>query len=123
MDIDYKRIGRHLRTARKNKHLTQAEVSEKLNIAENTYSNMERGAQKPSLSRIIQLCEIYEIKPGNVLDDCSEPLITQSDIQYESKNPDKLELHLLIEKCSDDTARIIRIAAQALYQTLDQRVT
>lgn len=123
MDIDYKRIGRHLRTARKNKYLTQAEVSEKLNIAENTYSNMERGAQKPSLSRIIQLCEIYEIKPGNVLDDCSEPLITQSDIQYESKNPDKLELHLLIEKCSDDTARIIRIAAQALYQTLDQRVT
>ena len=123
MDIDYKRIGRHLRTARKNKHLTQAEVSEKLNIAENTYSNMERGSQKPSLSRIIQLCEIYEIKPGNVLDDCSEPLITQSDIQYESKNPDKLELHLLIEKCSDDTARIIRIAAQALYQTLDQKVT
>ncbi len=58
MGIDYKRIGRHLRAARKSKGLTQAEVSEILNVAENTYSNMERGSQKTSLSRIIQLCEI-----------------------------------------------------------------
>ena len=123
MDIDYKRIGRHLRVARKNKHLTQAEVSEKLNIAENTYSNMERGSQKLSLTRIIQLCEIYEIKPGNVLEDCSDTLITQLDTPYESQNPDKLALHLLIDKCSDETARIINIASQALYQALDQRIT
>lgn len=123
MGIDYKRIGRHLRAARKSKHFTQAEVSEKLSIAENTYSNMERGSQKPSLARIIQLCEIYEIKPGSVLDDCSETLITQINTHYQDSNPDKLELHLLIDKCSDETARIIRIAAQALYQALDQKIT
>lgn len=121
MGIDYKRIGRHLRVARKRKHLTQAEVSERLGIAENTYSNMERGAQKPSLSRIIQLCEIYEIKPGSILDDCSETLITQIDKHYENVNPDKLELHFLIDKCSDETARIIKISVQALYQALDRK--
>lgn len=123
MGIDYKRVGRHLRIARKSKHLTQAEVSEMLGIAENTYSNMERGSQRPSLARIIQLCEIYEIKPGSVLDDCSDILITQTGTHYESENPDKQELHLLIDKCSDETIRILRITAQALYQKLDQRQT
>ena len=121
MDIDYKRIGRHLRAARKQKGLTQAEVSEKLNIAENTYSNMERGQQKPNLSRIIQLCEIYGIKPGSVLDDCCDSLINLSDTKYESENPDKHALRILIDKCSDDAAYIINTAAQALYRAIDQR--
>lgn len=121
MDIDYKRIGRHLRAARKNKNLTQAEVSEILNVAENTYSNMERGTQKLNLSRIIQLCEIYGIKPGSVLDDCSDALITLPDTHSEDESPEKRELHLLIDRCSDETARIVNIAAQALYQTLDQK--
>lgn len=120
MGIDYKRIGRHLRAARKSKGLTQAEVSEILNVAENTYSNMERGSQKTSLSRIIQLCEIYGIKPGSVLDDCSDTLITLSDTQYEDESLDKKELHLIAGRCSEKTAQIIRITAQALYQALDQ---
>ena len=123
MDIDYKRIGRHLRAARKNKHLTQAEVSEKLNIAENTYSNMERGSQKPSLSRIIQLCEIYGIKPGIVLDDCTDDLITQIDSLYDDSTPDRQELHLLIDKCSDKTVQVIRIVTQSLRQALDEKTT
>ena len=120
MDIDYQRIGRHLRAARKRKGLTQAEVSEILNIAENTYSNMERGKQKPSLTRIIQLCSVYGISPGCVLDDCSDALINCQAFE-EEENVDKKELHLLINKCSDNTAHILNIAAQALYREIDLR--
>lgn len=123
MGIDYKRIGQHLRAARKSRGLTQAKVSEMLNVAENTYSNIERGSQKPSLSRIIQLCEIYSIKPSSVLDDCSDTLITLRDTQYKEDNPDKKELHLLINKCSEETAKILRVTAQAIYQSFDQKKT
>lgn len=120
MDINYQRIGRHLRAARKRKGLTQAEVSEILNIAENTYSNMERGKQKTSLTRIIQLCTIYEIAPGSILDDCSDALISLPESQ-EEENIEKQELHLLVRKCSDQTAHVLNIAAQALYNALDLR--
>lgn len=121
MDIDYKRIGRHLKAARKHKGLTQAAVSEKLRIAENTYSNMERGEQKLNLPRIIQLCEIYEIKPGSVLDDCSDALLRMPEVKQEPTNPDKRELHLLADKCSDEAARIINTTAQALYGVIGQK--
>ena len=45
MDIDYRKIGRRLRTAREHHQMTQAQVAEILGIAENSYSNMERGQQ------------------------------------------------------------------------------
>lgn len=118
MDIDYQRIGRHLYAARKRKGLTQADVSEILNIAENTYSNMERGKQKPSLTRIIQLCIIYGIKPGSVLDDCTDELIDLPEMQ-EEENAEKQELYLLIRKSSDKTAHILNVTSQALCSALD----
>lgn len=118
MDIDYQRIGRHLCAARKRKGLTQADVSEILDIAENTYSNMERGKQKPSLARIIQLCTIYEIKPGSVLDDCTDAFIDLPETQQE-ESLEKQELHLLVRKCSDKTAHILNVTSQALYSALD----
>ena len=118
MGIDYQRIGRHLCAARKRKGLTQADVSEILNIAENTYSNMERGKQKLSLTRIIQLCIIYEIKPGSVLDDCTDELIDFPEMQ-EEENVEKQELYLLIRKSSDKTAHILNVTSQALSSVLE----
>lgn len=119
MDIDYQRIGRHLCAARKRKGLTQSEVSEILNIAENTYSNMERGKQKLSLARIIQLCEIYQIKPGSVLNDCTDAFIDLPETQQE-ENLEKQELHLLVSKCSDKTAHILNVTLPALCSALDR---
>ena len=72
MEIDYRRIGRRLRAAREHNKLTQAQVAEIIGVAESSFSNMERGQQKLSLKRIIELCVLYKIKPGSVLDDCCD---------------------------------------------------
>ena len=47
-----------------------------LGVSVKTYSNMERGAQELSLYRIIQLCQLLKLKPGCVLDDCNDDLLT-----------------------------------------------
>lgn len=75
MEIDYRRIGRHLRAAREHNNLTQAQVAEIIGVAESSFSNMERGQQKLSLKRIIELCVLYKIKPGSVLDAAAMSLL------------------------------------------------
>ena len=100
MDIDYRKIGRRLRTAREHHQMTQAQVAEILGIAENSYSNMERGQQKISLRRVIELCTLFKIKPGTVLDDCCDELIAQEDITLD-ENVEKQELFRILEKCTD----------------------
>lgn len=114
MSIEYARIGRHFKKARERQQMTQAEVGELLGIAENTYNCMERGKMPLNLKRVIQLCEIYEITPGSVLDDCSEELIGNARLPME-ESEEKRALHLLIDQCSDKTARLIFAIAQAAY--------
>lgn len=120
MSIEYARIGRQLRKAREKQKLTQAKVGEILGVAENTYNCMERGKMPLSLKRIIQLCEIYEITPGSVLDECSEGLMGNARLPVEGESEDKRELHLLIDKCSDKTARLIHAIAHAAYSVEEQ---
>lgn len=120
MGIEYARIGRHLRKAREKQKLTQAKVAELLGIAENTYNYMERGKLAPSLKRIIQLCEIYDITPGSVLDDCSEQLIGNTQLPVSEESEEKQALHLLIDRCSDKTAHLLYAIAQATYNIEEQ---
>ena len=115
MNINYKRIGNHLKRARSRVHLTQAELAEKLEIAENTYGNMERGAQRPSLYRIIQCCMLLKIKPGDVLNDCIDVFITYD--QGDFCKDDKLEykeLCLLLRRLPNDSIHLIHTITKAI---------
>lgn len=74
-EINYERIGARLRKARRNKGMTQKYVAEYLDIETNSYSNWERGAQPINLKRIVELCILYDIKPGFLLNDCCPELL------------------------------------------------
>ena len=50
------RIGKHLRAARMQHHMKQAAVAEALGMTTNSYSNIERGVERPNLQRIVELC-------------------------------------------------------------------
>lgn len=56
--INLHMIGSRLREAREKRHLTQAEMAEKLGIHTNSYGNFERGTERPSLMKIILCCMI-----------------------------------------------------------------
>lgn len=121
MVIDYKRIAQHLKKARKNSMLKQHQVAKALGIVENTYSNIERAQQKPSLTRIIQLCVLYNVSPGTILNDCCDELVRMNMPQEEELSQDKKELLLLIHKCSDSMAHQINVIAQAIYNDKNRK--
>lgn len=65
--IDYVRIGENIRNARKNKHYTQEDMSQRLDVSVAFYSRIERGTSQINLKRLSQICEILDISEGEVL--------------------------------------------------------
>ena len=119
-EIDYRRIGRHFRAARQQLNLKQKDVAELLGVSVKTYSNMERGAQELSLYRIIQLCQLLKLKPGCVLDDCNDDLLTLETLP-ETACEAKSQLILLSSKCSDETAQLLNSIGQLIYTVLESK--
>lgn len=59
--IDYNSIGRRIAIYRKNIHMTQSALSEKLGVTESYVSQIECGSAKISLSRLYQISDILGI--------------------------------------------------------------
>ena len=76
-DINYKRIGAHIKQLRIARKENQKDVAADLNMKYTSYSNYERGAECLPLWRIAQLCERYGVSLGSVLNDCSPALLPE----------------------------------------------
>lgn len=57
----------NLRKARKDKHLTQKEVADKLGVAPITISRYETGDREPDLDTLYKIADIYNIKISELL--------------------------------------------------------
>lgn len=119
-DINYERIGARLREARKAKGMTQRYVAECLDIETNSYSNLERGAQPINLKRIIELCVLYGIKPGSLLDDCCPELLHIDSRIPENATDDHKALCRILETCSDKVKHTLLMIALTLQSDDDQ---
>lgn len=119
-DINYERIGARLRGARKVKGMTQKYVAEFLDIETNSYSNLERGAQPINLKRIIELCVLYGIKPGYLLDDCCPELFRIDNRTPENATDDHKALCRILETCSDKVKHTLLMIALTLQSDDDQ---
>jgi transcriptional regulator with XRE-family HTH domain len=53
-------LGRRLAELRKRAKLTQGDVAEKLGVADETLSRIERGAQWTDFATLVALCELYD---------------------------------------------------------------
>lgn len=60
-------IGEKLLELRKNKHLSQEEVADKLNVTRQTISKWETGSSTPDFDKIAPLCKLYEISADELL--------------------------------------------------------
>ena len=60
-------IGRRLKNARLNRHMTQAEVAKKLGVTYQAISNYERGTTQVSTDTLSKLCCIYQIPVSKLL--------------------------------------------------------
>ncbi len=62
-------IGNKLKRLRELKNLNQEEVAKKLNITKQAYSKIERNETKLDLDRIVDLAEIFDIKPEELFNE------------------------------------------------------
>lgn len=46
---------------RKQNHLTQTELAEKLNVSQVAIHNWESGKRKPNLTKFIALCKVFNV--------------------------------------------------------------
>lgn len=67
MALDYNIIGQRIKKARQNKHLTQEDLAEKLDVSVAFLSRIERGSSHINLKRLNQICDILNITEGQIL--------------------------------------------------------
>ncbi len=59
---DLKRLSNLIKSARKKKKMTQAQVAEKAGVNKNYYAVIERGETNPSYTTLRKLGEVLDIK-------------------------------------------------------------
>lgn len=105
-EIDYKVLGRHMKSARKQRKLTQAEMAEEMKLGVKYYAALEAGTAKISLVRFIQFVCIIQVSADSLLIGTHEHyptnFLSRSSTQHGSAYTKHEELHSLIDKCSDD---------------------
>lgn len=64
---DYSVIGRRIRDARLDQHITQEQLADKLNLSIAYMSRVERGNSCVNLKRLTQIAEVLNVTPGYLL--------------------------------------------------------
>ena len=65
-------LGDKLMFLRKQKGLSQLEVSEKLDVSRQAVSRWESGISKPSVENLQSLCQLYDVTIDNLLNESEE---------------------------------------------------
>ena len=65
--MNQEKIGNYIKSKRKNKKITQEQLSEKLGVSNKAVSNWENGKNMPDLSLFKPLCEILDISINELM--------------------------------------------------------
>lgn len=97
--MDYKEIGRKMKTKRKELNLTQAELAKRIGLTESSISKYEAGKiETMPTSTVNRICEVLHIAPAELLG-----ITTQKSFEYDLKEiinsaddlPDDVKTELL----------------------------
>lgn len=113
--IDYNAIGKRVRTARLNAHMTQEQLAEQAGFSLTHISNIETGNTKLSLPALLALANILSVSADQLLSDC----LKRNDIAFLHEAQDllndctEMELRTLID--------ILRASKQSIRQYLNSK--
>lgn len=106
MAIDYSVIGERIKRARKEKHLTQEQLSEKMDVSIAFLSRIERGSSQINLKRLSQVCEILDVTEGEILNGVSNKSVKYLDFEFAN----------LLKDCSSDKQKLIYDIAKVIAE-------
>ena len=104
MAIDYSVIGERLKRARKEKHLTQEQLAEKIDVSIAFLSRIERGSSQINLKRLSQICEILDVTEGDILNGASSKSAKYLDSEFAN----------LLKNCYSDKQKLIYDIAKVI---------
>ena len=109
------KIGERLKTARKDKKLTQQQVADALGVAKSTYSGYESGFRKPDVLTVQKLAAILDVS-GNYLIGAEDPAGDAVEFLYishpsgdESVDDLRKQLHDYIDSLDEDELRAMSV--------------
>lgn len=105
--LDYKIIGKRLKEARKEKGLTQNELTKELGMSVAFLSRIEKGNAHINLKRLSQICNILDISEGEIL----------NGVANESKNYLEKEFQEIFKLCSKEQKTLIYRIAKTIIET------
>ena len=108
MSIDYKSIGKRIKTARIRLDMTQERLAEQVNLSPSHLSNIETGTTKVSLPTIIKLANALRVSVDSLLADS----VVQSKAVFEE------DIQTILSDCDDYEIRVIADIAAATKKTL-----
>lgn len=108
MSIDYKSIGKRIKTARIRLDMTQERLAEQVNLSPSHLSNIETGTTKVSLPTIIKLANALQVSVASLLADS----VVQSKAVFEE------DIQTILSDCDDYEIRVIADIAAATKKTL-----
>lgn len=108
MVLDYITLGKRIKFYRKQKHITQEQMAEQLDLSLSFISQIERGVRKMSLDTFIDICDFI---------DCSvSDLIEQSTIPNEDNS---LEFYDLYQKLPRRDQKLFYYMLKAYQEHLE----
>lgn len=106
MAIDYKVIGERIKKARKEKHLTQEQLAEKIDVSIAFLSRIERGSSHINLKRLSQICGLLDVTEGDILNGTSSKSTKYLDSEFAN----------LLKNCSSEKQRLIYDIAKVISE-------
>ena len=106
MEIDYGIIGERIKTERLKKKITQVELAEMIDVSVVYLSRVERGSTRINLKRLIEICNVLEITPGEILQGTSPDTNT-----YLSR-----DFSQILENCGREKQKLIYEIAKLVEQ-------
>lgn len=110
IEVDFKKLGDRIRTARENMNLTQERLAEITGLSNNYISNIERNQSIPSVATLVKLCNALEITPDRVL----------LDSIYSSKEYIRDDIAKKLSKCSDKSMMLISSLIDIIIEQQDK---
>lgn len=104
-------IGYKIKRYREQKNYTQAYMSDKLNISQNTYSKIETGGIKLTVDRLNEISEILEVPV--------EQLLSKESQIFNFNNSSVEKFYGYIETLQEDNKELTQTTISALTQTIN----
>ena len=112
-EMNYRALGQHMRSVRRQHHMTQAQVAETMQMTEKYYASIESGTIQISLPRLVQFITIMQVSADFLLAGCHKKYPAHpTEAEYHCADRQKLER--ILDGCSDEQIGIICVVAESL---------